>query len=97
MEHLVENPIVLGLVVTIIVWLVKFFGWAPDGWQSVVTTMIVSLILAVIEAFAAGELAQLTPDAAFQTTATILLASQIIYQTIRRSIDVYKAATQKPV
>lgn len=89
---LIDNPVVLGLLVAGIVWLCKVFGWAKDGWQSVVASMLVSVVIALIEAVVNGELIDLTLNEMLMMSGRLLMAAELIYQVIRRSIDAYNWA-----
>jgi hypothetical protein len=92
---MIENPVLLGIIVMAIVWALRLFAWSKDGWQAVVITMAVSLLVAIGDAAVGGKFASLTPGIAFTVIGEVFLASQVIYQALRRALDVYQA-TRKP-
>lgn len=45
----IQNPIVLGAIVVILVWLIRKFGWSMGGLGALWLTMLVALVLALVE------------------------------------------------
>jgi hypothetical protein len=88
---MIDNPVVLGLIVMILVWFFKLMGWTKDGWQSNIAVLLVSLVVAVIEGLIAGKFTGLDPVGVYRAVADVMLASQLIYQPIRRGLDAYQA------